>query len=149
MGKQPCMLPSERLSITVRRHQASKEYMSMPRGPLSATCWPPPHPPWYQRDLGTCLHWRNMEREGRGKVPYWEMAPSRVSRQPDCPAHSWKETAEQVEQQSTESHLCQPFPLHLGHILGLSLRSIHFISKQKDHSSILDTFLQKQQSKAP
>jgi len=58
---------------------------------------------------------------------------------------SWREAAEQVEQQSTESHLCQPFPLHLGHIPGLSLCSIHFISKQKDHSSILNTFLQKKE----
>lgn len=36
MGKRPCMLPSERLSITVRRHQASKEIHE--RAPRAIVC---------------------------------------------------------------------------------------------------------------
>lgn len=75
-------------------------------------------------------------------APHWAMAPG-------CSAPSCRAAARQEEQGSTEAHLRQPFPLRPGDVPGLPLRGIRFISEQKDHSSVLDTFLQKKQSKAP
>lgn len=112
-----------------------KRYMSMPQGPCGE------HHLILPGTRGTSVHVYigEMGWKGRGKVPYWEMAPRKVSCQPGR-----REAAEQVEQQSTQSHLCQPFTFHLGHTPSLSLSSIRFISKQKDHSSVLNTFLQKE-----
>lgn len=52
------------LKKAVRRHQAPREIHEPAQGPLSATYRPPPHTPLYQRDLGTCPHWRNRGWEG-------------------------------------------------------------------------------------
>lgn len=41
--------------------------MCMPPGLLSVMCWSPPHPPWYHRDLGTCLCWGGQGRYRTGK----------------------------------------------------------------------------------
>lgn len=136
------MLPSERLSITVRRHQASRAIVCH----MLATTSPSvvPEGPQYMFALEK-WGWSRGEREGTilGNGSKKGILPVRL------PCSQLEGGCRAGQQQSTVSHLRQPFPLHLGHIPCLSLRSIHFISKQKDHSSILNTFLQKKQCKAP